>query len=396
MKIAIISNLYPPHYLGGYEILCAQVCKELHKRGHKIVVLTSIHGIDQPCVDQQEFAIHRKLQLYVPFPQTAQLMRRKRLRTSRCNYSTTQEFLHAEKPDIIFIWSQLRLTLGSARAAQQLNVPVVYTFNDYYISGYTASPFSLRVRPLLRYILDNVFFREITHRGIDFSYTTCISNTVKNTLLEKRVPIQNSRIINQGIPIEQFPYQKRQQINTKTKLLYVGQLHEYKGVHTILAALHILQNNDLQLSIVGDGPQQYKDQLHREAKKLNVEFLGKIPHDKIAEVYRSHDIFIFPSIWPEPYGLTHIEAMASGTIVISTNDGGHGEFLEHHVNSYVFEKDNPQDLANKILEVRDNPQQTANIIENARKTVESKLTINAYVTQLEAFLEECCQKKEVV
>ncbi|BBM86908.1 glycosyltransferase family 4 protein [Candidatus Uabimicrobium amorphum] len=394
MKIAIISNLYPPYYLGGYEILCAQVCKELHNRGHKIVVLTSQHGVEKACVESQEFMIHRQLELYVPFPKAAKLMRRQRLRTSRTNYDTTKKFLHDEKPDLVFMWSQLRLTLGSAQAAQKVGIPTIYTFNDYYMGGYSPSAFSLRLRPFFRYILDNVFYRQITHRNLDFSYTTCISNVVKDTLLQKRVPIQNSRVINQGIPIEQFPYKKRQKITEKPKLLYVGQLHEYKGVHTILEALRLLPNLDIQLSIVGDGPQQYKDRLRSEAQNLRVEFLGKVPHDKIAEVYRSHDIFIFPSIWPEPYGLTHLEAMASGTIVISTNDGGHGEFLKHHDNSYVFKKDNPHDLADKIQEVLHHPQKTSQIVQNAREMVENKLSIKAYVSQLETFLKECLEKEK--
>ncbi|WP_372369493.1 glycosyltransferase family 4 protein [Candidatus Uabimicrobium sp. HlEnr_7] len=393
MKIAIISNLYPPYYLGGYEILCAQVCEELSKRGLEIVVLTSQHGTEQECIENQGFQIHRKLELYIPFTQAAKLMRRQRLRTSKHNYSTTKKFLNTEKPDIVFVWSQLRLTLGSARAAQDLKIPVVYTFNDYHISGYSPSVFSLKLRPLVRFFLDNILFRQITLHGLDLRYTTCISHTVKDTLIKKHVPIQNSRIINQGIPIERFPQKKRQNINLKPKLLYVGQLHEYKGVHTIIAALAILKNLNLELSIVGDGPQDYKDRLRNEAKNLDVKFLGKIPHEKIPEIYRNHDIFIFPSIWPEPYGLTHIEAMASGTIVISTNDGGHGEFLEHHENSYIFAKDNPGDLADKITEVIDNPKLTTKIISNARKIVEEKLTIHAYTTQLHDFLHACQTKR---
>ena len=43
-------------------------------------------------------------------------------------------------------------------------------------------------------------------------------------------------------------------------------------------------------------------------------FVGK---SELSGIYREHDIFIFPSSWQEPFGLTHLEAMASGTPVIS-------------------------------------------------------------------------------
>jgi hypothetical protein len=41
MRIFIVTNLYPPHYFGGYEVRCAQVADYLHAAGHEIRVLTS-------------------------------------------------------------------------------------------------------------------------------------------------------------------------------------------------------------------------------------------------------------------------------------------------------------------------------------------------------------------
>ena len=41
MNILIISNLYPPNYLGGYELLCAQICEQLAGKGHNVTVLTT-------------------------------------------------------------------------------------------------------------------------------------------------------------------------------------------------------------------------------------------------------------------------------------------------------------------------------------------------------------------
>jgi hypothetical protein len=41
VKILVVSNLFPPDVLGGYEILCAQVCRALRARGHEVRVLTS-------------------------------------------------------------------------------------------------------------------------------------------------------------------------------------------------------------------------------------------------------------------------------------------------------------------------------------------------------------------
>ena len=45
MRILIVSNLYPPHYEGGYEVRCAQVAEALTRAGHDVCVLTSRHGL---------------------------------------------------------------------------------------------------------------------------------------------------------------------------------------------------------------------------------------------------------------------------------------------------------------------------------------------------------------
>jgi glycogen synthase len=43
MRILIVSNLYPPHYVGGYELRCSQLVEYLHQAGHEVRVLTSTY-----------------------------------------------------------------------------------------------------------------------------------------------------------------------------------------------------------------------------------------------------------------------------------------------------------------------------------------------------------------
>ena len=47
MKILFLSNLYPPHVIGGYETLCMEAVEGLAKRGHEVSVLTSTYGYDR-------------------------------------------------------------------------------------------------------------------------------------------------------------------------------------------------------------------------------------------------------------------------------------------------------------------------------------------------------------
>jgi len=408
MKILIISNLFPPYVLGGYEILCGQVCKLLADKGHSISVLTSNHGLKDNCfVENENFysniTVNRSLNVYVPFGKRAGLERRKRHKTQRFNYKITKKLIKQDKPDLIFFWSQLRLTIGSARAAQETNIPIAYTFNDMHITSYLQKPavFGWKPRTLYRYFANHLIFSHITLKGINFDNTTCISRQLKDDLISKGLEISNSKVIYQGIPVENFPLKDNPgSLDSPVKILYVGQLHNYKGVHTLIKAIKKFEEkngaNKISLTIAGDGPSEYKEILKELADKCNspVSFAGKVSHNSLSEMYRNHNIFVFPSEWPEPFGLTHLEAMASGLPVISTTSGGHGEFLIDNENCLAFEKGNYTELASKLENLINNPELAERLALAGRKVATEDFSLKRYVNDLELFLKNILTRVE--
>ena len=58
MRILVVSNLYPPHHIGGYELCCKEAVDGLRKRGHEVWVLTSDYGVRAP---EKERDIYRAL-----------------------------------------------------------------------------------------------------------------------------------------------------------------------------------------------------------------------------------------------------------------------------------------------------------------------------------------------
>ena len=63
MRILIITNLYPPQYLGGYELLCYQVAEYLMAQGHQVEVLTS----DFMSEGELEKGVSRSLKIFQDF-----------------------------------------------------------------------------------------------------------------------------------------------------------------------------------------------------------------------------------------------------------------------------------------------------------------------------------------
>jgi rhamnosyl/mannosyltransferase len=102
------------------------------------------------------------------------------------------------------------------------------------------------------------------------------------------------------------------------RLLFVGRLVYYKGVHILLEAARQWPGTIL---ITGDGP--LDGQLRAQAAALGlgdrVKFLGRLADEELPAYYQASDAFVLPSIArTEAFGLVQVEAMAAGLPVVST------------------------------------------------------------------------------
>jgi glycosyltransferase involved in cell wall biosynthesis len=79
--------------------------------------------------------------------------------------------------------------------------------------------------------------------------------------------------------------------------------------------------------------------------------------------------------------------MASGTTVVSTAEGGHGEFLRDQVNSLIFMPGSAEDLAQKLEMVLDRPGLSASLAQAALAQVSMQFCVLSYARRLAAWLE---------
>jgi glycogen synthase len=394
MRILVLSNLFPPHFLGGYELLCQQVCDLLAQRGHELAVLTSDHDNESKADEsgKRPYPIHRALQVAVPFAAPARFYPWAHRAVLRHNHHVTRDFLDSFQPDIVFLWSQLRLTVGPLRAVMESGVPNAWTFNDANILSYL--PRRRGMRGVMRFFLSNFVYPNTTLKGISIPHSTAISQQLNDDLLIGGLPILNCQVIHQGIPIDSYPLKADAgRIGSPLRVLYTGQLHSYKGVHTLIDAIATYADrrgkDSIIGTIVGDGDASYRLRLESQARKMNlsIKFCGRIPREHLVTLYHENDVFVFPSIWREPFGLTHLEAMACGTPVISTANGGQGEFLCDGENSLVFKEDNAEELSACLEKLADSPDLAREIAHEGRITVETRFTLARYVDRLEGLLE---------
>ena len=106
--------------------------------------------------------------------------------------------------------------------------------------------------------------------------------------------------------------------------LYVGNVKPHKNVERLLDAFHLVRQSGLdhlKLVVIGDDISKYaalRRAVHRYNLHKYVRFLGFLPDEMLAIVYRLARVFVFPSLY-EGFGLPPLEAMASGTPVVTSN-----------------------------------------------------------------------------
>lgn len=128
----------------------------------------------------------------------------------------------------------------------------------------------------------------------------------------------------------------------KDYYLLLMRLVPYKRPDIAIEAFNKLR---LPLKVVGGGPLlPYLKRMARE----NIEFMGPLPHEQVAQCYGQAKAFIFPQ--EEDFGISAVEALASGTPVIAYRAGGALETVKEGVTGVFFDKQTPKSI---IAGVRD-------------------------------------------
>jgi glycosyltransferase involved in cell wall biosynthesis len=103
-------------------------------------------------------------------------------------------------------------------------------------------------------------------------------------------------------------------------------------------------------------------------------------------LYRDHDIFLFPTLWAEPFGLAALEAMACGCLVLATGSGGSGEFLKDGETALLFPPNDADAVAEMVVRLVTEPGLVAGLRSRGR-SVSSTLTFEAFAAGVDATLE---------
>ncbi|MBW4538224.1 MAG: glycosyltransferase family 4 protein [Myxacorys chilensis ATA2-1-KO14] len=166
------------------------------------------------------------------------------------------------------------------------------------------------------------------------------------------------------------------------RVMFVGRVTPEKGVHCLVQAFNSVAERypNVELLVYGgmgvglleeSFPMNdqallqsmrswYKNYIQQLQDLLDpkiapqVKFLGSVPYTELMQQYYAADVFVFPPIWEEPFGLPPIEAMAAGTPAVGTRLGGVMETIVHGETGLLVEPNNPAALADAIVQLLEN------------------------------------------
>lgn len=125
-------------------------------------------------------------------------------------------------------------------------------------------------------------------------------------------------------------------------VFFAGKLAHFKGVDILLKAAKIYENQmkeEVMTLIAGNGVMYEELKELRDFLKLKKTFfLGHVNQDQLVDLYNIADVSTVPSR-SEPFGLVAIEALACGTPVVATNQGGLPDFINEDVGALVEVED---------------------------------------------------------
>jgi len=436
MKILIVSNLFPPHYSGGYELRCGQVAKYLSESGHTVRVITSSyclpaegagrrHGDDGD--SSYDFPIDRILRHCGIEPPSGG--RREKLAMIKRQLQDIRQFIKIIdqfEPDIVNWWNLAGLTKAILPIPALRQIPDVHCVDDgwmirefgkhgerdslLWFGFWEGSLGPAVIRPVFRFFVRR-WAGKLQREGIPvqpFSpqprHVCFISEFRKLEHFQAGLDFLSSEVIYGGVKPEQFFLSREESSygTTPLRLLYAGFVGPPRGLHTIIEALGLLPQEikeKVTLSVADPGfsqARQYiegiKANIIRFGLSERVKFLGKIKHEDMPSVYGNHHVFIFSSTLAEGLPMTMMEAMVSGCAVITTGSGGAAEIADL-AELPVFPKDHPLALSKLICKLVKDREFVVRIAKQGQQVGLETFTFSRMVEQIEAMFRKLCGTK---
>lgn len=233
---------------------------------------------------------------------------------------------------------------------------------------YRQLAFSCKDHPLVKL---GTIFGEETYRLARGEYFITNSESTAERLSSLVDTDRNEIFVNPvGIDLSEFEFSMNQDSKT---VLSLSKLNSRKDIGTLLEAWGQVEkeNRSSELIIAGSGP--LESELRNKAGEMDlsrVSFEGFVNEERKHELLRASLIYVLPTLY-EGFGLSNLEAMASGSVVVSTDTWGVRDYLADGENGRLVPPEDPRALSDAITDLLEHPECTAELARAGRETAEN-------------------------
>ncbi|MGV8108411.1 glycosyltransferase family 4 protein [Methanospirillum sp.] len=367
-KILICCNVYPPHFIGGAELIAHAHAKKLQELGYSVTIFTGDiqEGHNRHSLRREDYDGLRVFRVCLTFEDF-------QIEKTNFHHRVVEEhfvdLLKELSPDVVHFHNIIGLSTRIIHIAKLHGIKTLMTLHDHWgfclkntlirTNGTICHEYN-RCSDCLPFVSDQdihqipIQIRKdiISLHLKDIDVFISPSQYLADAYITAGFPMSKFHVIWNGIDVNHFSHIEKKRCPDRVRFTFIGHFGRHKGIHILLDALSFLSNNKdrYEVNLIGSGDiiEECKEKVCKMELQSVVKFWGKIKN--IDDAYRETDVLILPSIWPENQPVTITEAMASRKPVIASNVGGVPELVEDGKTGYLFEVGKSEELAQKMME----------------------------------------------
>ncbi|WP_019200899.1 glycosyltransferase family 1 protein [Tsukamurella sp. 1534] len=355
MRIAIVAESFLPN-VNGVTNSVLRVLEHCRRTGAEALVIApdTVAGEDPAPLEHLGFPVHR-----VPARMLPRISSLPIGQPGMLMVDALREF----RPDVVHLASPYFLGAGGLAAAKRLGVPTVAIFQTD-VAGFAGS---YGLGPLERAAW---WWTRQMHKQCDL--TLAPSSASVADLEAHRIP--RVKTWARGVDGERFAPSHRSDdlrgswLGDRPDRLVVGFVGRLAAEKHVERLAGLAGRDDVQLVIVGDGPDRPKLEKLLGAGTGGAVFTGQLGGDDLSAAYASLDVFVHPGEH-ETFCQAVQEALASGVPSIAPDQGGPRDLVSHCRNGYLLPTGEFADLLPGVIDTLADPALRARFGDAARKSV---------------------------
>ena len=213
-----------------------------------------------------------------------------------------------------------------------------------------------------------------------------VSNAIAEEALKYNVSKEKTRVVYSGLNLNKIEFRISKKQENEIQIISVGRSHWKKGYNYALDAMRILKEENIKFkyTIVGvDLNEELQFQKAQLGLVDDILFIEKLSFEEVVDKIRKSAILLLPSV-EEGIANVVLEAMALGTLVISTNCGGMAEVIEDNSNGYLVPTRDSEAIAKAVkAALKLNDAQRETMIVKAREYIEENHSEQKMINEMQ-------------